>query len=275
MTAFDEGRYLYCVVRADDPDPTFSATGLDDGSVSVVAEGGLGAVVQPCEALFDSDSPAEIRRWLLRHQEVVDEAGEAFGTPLPFQFDTILKGDDARVREWLREESATLGRHLEELSGRWEYRIEVARDDDEAAAAIAEEDEELRELGERLSEASEGKGFLLEKQYDRRLRGLLRERREEQTAALAGRLRPHVEELRDLGERRSVGLELGDDEERAEPFARFAALATDEGADALGDELESIAADPGVEVRFTGPWPPYTFAPELGGEGDEGDGTGA
>ncbi|WP_101296547.1 gas vesicle protein GvpL [Halegenticoccus soli] len=264
MTDLDEGRYLYCVVRLDEgAEPEFSATGVDGEPVSVVAADGLGAVVHPCEALYDSDAPAEIKRWLLRHQEVVDEAGEAFGTPLPFQFDTILKGGDDRVREWLREESETFRTHLDALAGHWEYRIEVARDEEAAAEAVVEGDAELRELRDRVDEASEGTRFLLEKQYERQLRRELRARREAQAGSLADRLRPHVRELHDLGERRSTGLDVGEASD-AEPFARFAALATDEGADALGDVLESIAAEPGVEVRFTGPWPPYTFTPDLG-----------
>jgi hypothetical protein len=34
----------------------------------------------------------------------------------------------------------------------------------------------------------------------------------------------------------------------------------------LGETLESLADQPGVEIRFTGPWPPYSFAPSFGGD---------
>jgi hypothetical protein len=40
-------------------------------------------------------------------------------------------------------------------------------------------------------------------------------------------------------------------------------LAHESAADAIGEELDAVAAEPGVEVRFTGPWPPYTFAPTF------------
>jgi len=75
---------------------------------------------------------------------------------------------------------------------------------------------------------------------------------------------PHVAALESLGTRRSTGLDIeaGQDGE-TKPIAPFAVLAADEGAGALGGELDEIATEAGVEVRFTGQWPPYTFAPEI------------
>ena len=34
----------------------------------------------------------------------------------------------------------------------------------------------------------------------------------------------------------------------------------------MGEMLDEVAAETGVEVRFTGPWPPYSFVPAIGGE---------
>jgi hypothetical protein len=31
----------------------------------------------------------------------------------------------------------------------------------------------------------------------------------------------------------------------------------------LGEELEKIEGKEGVEVRFTGPWPPYSFVSKV------------
>lgn len=48
-----------------------------------------------------------------------------------------------------------------------------------------------------------------------------------------------------------------------EQIARIAVLAdqTDEGA--LGSRLDELVERDGVRVQFTGPWPPYTFTPDL------------
>ncbi len=36
----------------------------------------------------------------------------------------------------------------------------------------------------------------------------------------------------------------------------------------VGEYLEEVSREPGVEVRFTGPWPPYSFAGTFGTIGD-------
>jgi hypothetical protein len=266
-TDFAAGRYLYCVVP--DGDGSLSTAGLEDEPVRVVRESGLAAVVHDCTSLYDSESATEIQRWILAHQSVVDDAGEAFGTPLPFQFDTIIRGDDEAVRSWLREEEATLTDHLDALAGRWEYRIEVVWDEDAAREELEAADEDLQNLAERRDAADEGTQFLLNKQYETRVDQLLSEHRRAEAADIADRLTDEVTDLVDLGERSTVGLDVGAADEEVDVLARFAVLATDDEQEAVGLVLDEIAADPGVEVRYTGPWPPYTFTPELGEEGTD------
>ncbi len=275
MTEIDQGRYLYCLVYILSPDEDadgegdsdWSTEGIEDEPVSVISAGAVGAVVHACDSLYDTDDPRTIQQWLLSHQGVVDEAGEAFATPIPFQFDTILTGGDEAVREWLRSESDRLEPELSALAGHWEYRVEVTHHED-ARSAIADNDEELSTLRERIDDAASGTAYLLEQQYDKEITKRLRQHRQQQARSVADRIAPHVSALESLGKRRSTGVDIdtGRDDE-TEPIARFAVLATDAGAEALGEELDEIAAEPGVEVRFTGPWPPYTFAPEIDSQG--------
>ena len=276
---FATGRYLYCVVSVDDGrgDETFDRTGVDDEPVFLVVEEGLGAVVHECEALYDAADPDVVRKWLLEHQAIIDAAGERFGTPLPFRFDTILTGDDERVREWLTEEARTLSAHLDELAGHWEYRIEVARDDAAPDEAFANDDR-LADLADRIESADEGTAHLLETQYEQRRDELRHERRAERTRELAERLEPLAREVRELSPERTTTLDdedttaagdqedataAGDSREGTTTQARVSVLAHESAADAIGEELDAVAAEPGVEVRFTGPWPPYTFAPTF------------
>lgn len=266
-TTFDEGRYLYCVVR--DGEGSLSTVGLDDEPVRLLRHDGLVAVVHDCTSLYDSDSTTQIQRWILSHQSVVDDAGEVFGTPLPFQFDTIVRGDDEAVRSWLADESEALTDHLDALAGRWEYRIEVVWDEDAAREELESTDDDLQNLAERRDEAGEGTQFLLNKQYESRLDQLVSEQRRAEAADLADRLTDEVTDLVDLGDRSRVGLDVGDADD-VDVLARFAVLATDDEQEAVGLVLDDVAADPGIEVRYTGPWPPYTFTPELGG-GDAPD----
>ncbi|WP_265111927.1 gas vesicle protein GvpL [Halosolutus halophilus] len=273
LPEIDDGRYLYCVVRADD-DATLETTGVDGEPVSVVAEDGIGAIVHECDSIYDSADLTQVRRWLVRHQTVVDEAGEAFGTPIPFQFDTILRADDDGVREWLRDEYETLETALSELEGHWEYRVEVVETDPISDDALIDRDERLADLDAQIDDSGEGTAFLLEKKFDQRLTELRTARRESLTTDLQARLDEHAREVHAL--ERSPTASLSDDVTGAgeagtdgETLCRLTLLAHEDDEEAIGSVLDDVAATDGLTVRFTGPWPPYTFAPELGGDDEE------
>lgn len=264
---FDEGRYLYCAVRADG-DASLAVDGLEGGTVSVVARDEIGMVVQPVGSLFDSDDLAEVRRWLLSHQRVVDAAGEAFDTPVPFRFDTVIKGDDARVREWIEDRSAALTDALETVSGRWEYRIELRWDESGAREEIVADDDDLTALETRIEDASEGTAHLLEKQYEQRLEERLEERQTELAGRLYDRVGDHAATVETIDDRTTLlGAEGSEGEDGAfESVIRLSVLAEESAERAIGDVLESFAEQPEFEVRFTGPWPPYSHTPTIGGE---------
>jgi hypothetical protein len=260
---FEEGRYLYCAVHADD-DESFSAEGIEDGSASLLVRDGIGVVAQPVDSVYDSDDMSRVRSWLLAHQQVVDDAGQRFGTPLPFRFDTIIKGDDETVYEWLDERREEIADALNRLAGHWEYRIEVRWDEASIREAVLEEDEELQELATRTEEASEGTGYLLEKQYEQRLNERLQERRDAVAETLYQRVEPHAVELQRSGGGSGV-ISSGTDDE-LDRVVQLSVLAPRENEEAIGEELESIAGRSDHEVRYTGPWPPYSYAPQIGGE---------
>lgn len=263
-TEFEEGRYLYCAVAVDDG-TDLDTEGVDDEPVRLLAVDDIGVVLHDCESLYDTADMDELRKWVLQHQNVVDAAGEAFGTPIPFQFDTVLTGDDDRVREWVGEERGTLADYLDQLAGHWEYRVELRREEDALREDLVASDDRLAELDEEIEAAGSGTAFMLEKQYDQRLRELRRERRTDRSAALRDRLDEFARDVNELGERTTLDDEEGDDD-GMETQARFTVLATEDNEEEMGEMLDEVAAETGVEVRFTGPWPPYSFVPAIGGE---------
>ena len=262
-TEFEEGRYLYCAVAVDD-EADLDTEGVDDEPVRLLAVDDIGVVLHDCESLYDTADMDELRKWVLQHQNVVDAAGEAFGTPIPFQFDTVLTGDDDRVREWVAEERGTLANYLDQLAGHWEYRVELRREEAALREDLVASDDRLAELDEEIEEAGSGTAFMLEKQYDQRLRELRRERRGDRAAALRARLSEFARNVNELGERTTLDDEGGDD--GMETQARFTVLATADDEEGMGAMLDEVAAETGVEIRFTGPWPPYSFVPAIGGE---------
>ncbi len=266
----DEGRYLYCVVDVSDESGVETGTALGESGVDgedpyLVVEDGLGAVVQERSTAYTSTDETTVKRWLLQHQGVVDAAHERFGTPLPVRFDTILRGDDGRVAAWLERETSTLRPALERFAGRNEYRIEMSGDSDEFASDAASEDDRLDELQSERDEADSGTAFLKSKQIDQRERSLAAERWQETATALRGTVERHAVDTQDI-DRSASSLEDAAEADDADFESAVALLADEEAAEAIGEELDEIAARPGIEIRYTGPWPPYTFAPTLGAE---------
>lgn len=258
-----DGRYLYCLVATADagPEPTFSTTGVDDEPVHVVEAGSVGAVVHDCEGIYDTDDPETMREWVLAHQRVVDAADEAFGTPLPIRFDTVLEGGDTGVEEWLDDRHDEVRAALDRFAGTEEYRIHLVWDDSGFAGRIGQEDDRLRELDAEIREADDGKGFLLGKERENRLRELKERHRDELATELTEAVDPIVE---DRIEQDEVPSSLQPDTDRSDVVTRLAVLAREEDEGELGDALDEVVEREGVEIKFTGPWPPYTFAPDIG-----------
>lgn len=277
----DDGRYVYCVVPLDADavddggdavDGALSVSGVDDGDPYVVAYDGLGAVVQACDGPFESEDLGQLRRWLLQHQAVVDDAGEAFGTPIPFRFDTVVRGGDEAVEAWLDDRSETFRTVLDALAGHWEYRIEVTYDAEQLAEDV-DDDPKLEELANQRDEADEGRAFLLGKKYDRRRDALVDERLDVHRAELTDELESLTAAMQTVEP--SDGSAAFDDPtetdapddatEGASPTdtesVSLTVLASDENESAIGDLLETVADETGASVRFTGPWPPYSYAP--------------
>lgn len=285
----DAARYLYCFVRVDETVPSgaassdeadanggdgstdapdgdvpadapdgdvpadealhLDATGIDGARPRVLVVGDVGVVVHETDGLYDTDDPDEIERWLIAHQNVVEAAMERFGTPLPCQFDLVVEGGDDAVVSWLEGAADRVADALDRFAGHREYRIDLVLAED---APLPDPDGELAALERRREAADEGTAFLVEKQYEQRRQAARRER----AAALTDRLEDAIGDVVTEHDREAGG---GDDD----AIARTAVLAPLEREAELGDRLDPIAAEEGVEIRFTGPWAPYSFAPTF------------
>lgn len=258
-----DGRYLYCIVDASDVSAhQLSGTGLNDAAVSVVTHDGLGVVSHATDELYDTDDIAQLRHWLVTHQAVIDEAGEAYGTPLPFQFDVILEGGDEAVVRWIETNEERIREALDELRGAWEYRVHVKWDRTEVESLVQREDDQLERITQRREAATEGTQFLVEKQYEERLTEVLEARKRSVQAQLSEAIDDAVRRITTHTATPGLsGLDGLDDD--IEWVARIAVLADKSDETELGGHLDDIAVHPGVEIEFTGPWPPYSFAPDF------------
>lgn len=265
----EAGRYLYCIVDVSDVSDAATGTsletdGVDGETPTLVVEDGLAAVVHRRGRPYDSADEATIKRWLLQHQGVVDAAHDRFGTPLPVRFDTIVEGSDDALTSWLERRRSTLQPALDAFAGHSEYRIELRCDADPFGASAVSADDRLDELQTEADEQSSGTAFLRSKQADRRERSLVANQWQETTATVRESLANNAADIQTV-DRPVSSLAEADHSDDADFETTFAILADEAGASVIGDRLDEVAAQPGVRVRYTGPWPPYTFTPELEG----------
>lgn len=257
-----ESRYIYCLVDTSGVSSlTTDTTGIEKNSLSLIKCHGIGAVVHECDSIYDSDDEVQIKRWLMTHQQVVDAVGDVFGTPLPVRFDTVLQGDDETVRNWLSSNKEKINNGISMLRGCWEYRIDLRWNSDQFREKIVETDKQLQEIKRRKANSNAGKKFMLEKQWSNRLRECISNRKSELQELLKKQMMPVIV---DDAIQENVDIKGEDTQTEYHSVVNFSVLADETDETALGKRLDTVSEERGVTIRFTGPWPPYTFAPELG-----------
>jgi Gas vesicle synthesis protein GvpL/GvpF len=180
---------VYGIVPAETP-LDGAPPGIAGAPVSRVAAGGLAALVSPVE---DGELRAT-RRDLLSHSAVLEHAVAA-GPVLPLRFGTVLRDEDAVVRELLeprRDELVSLLRRFERLV---ELRVKAFYVEEEVLKEIVRSNPAIA----RLREATQG--LPATAAHPERVRlgeavaRALDARRERDAASILGRLTPLAEDV--------------------------------------------------------------------------------
>lgn len=257
-----EQRYLYCLVDTSATSETeVPAKGVDDVPVRLVSHREVGAVVQDRGHPLETERLDQLKQWVMIHQRVVDKAGETFGTPLPVRFNTVLEGGDDAVSDWLASRYSQIHGELATLAGTWEYRLHLLWNSTPFEETVTEDDDELRQLIERKQQAGSGTAFLLEKKYEKRLRSLMQERRDELRSKLWRTAESIAVEVAE--QPATATLEQQSSPESDKTIGCLAVRVPADAESTLGQRLDEFVDETGAAVRFTGPWPPYTFVSDL------------
>jgi hypothetical protein len=253
--AKDEGLYVYCVARGDGS-CLLGPIGLNGQMVYTVGSGDIRAIVHNCPAQpYQSDDPQVVESWVAAHQSVVHAAAEAFGTVLPMAFDMIVRGASAgetiaALKDWLDEKRDRFAGLLDRLAGKAEYGVQVFWDREMIAASLIQRDEKLHQMQREVLSKPKGLAYLLQQELIK----IVRESMEKQADIFAqdfyARIRRcvddvHVDKLRKADGGKQMLLNLS--------------CLMQEGRADLGRVLDDIQQAKGISVRFTGPWPPYSF----------------
>jgi hypothetical protein len=253
--AKEDGLYVYCVARGDG-NRILGPIGLGGQVVYAVGSGDIRAVVHNCQAEpYQSQDPQVVQGWVVAHQNVVLAAAEAFGTVLPMAFDMIVRGAPgggavAALRDWLDERRDRFARLLDRLAGKAEYGVQVLWDRQVIAARLVESDDELHKMQNEAQDKPKGLAHLLQQKLAKTVRAAMEKQADLFAQDFYGRIRQCVEDVRvDRLKRVDGGKQM---------LLNLCCL-MQEGSGDLGRVLDDIQQTKGISVRFTGPWPPYSF----------------
>jgi len=258
------GLYVYGIIPSESMASAQSGTGIDDNQLELISGGKLAAIVHACSTEPYQGPDSTVERWILEHSHVIDTVWQAAGTVLPMSFNVIVSpGDDAtdsaenRLTNWLTASTDVLSKRLELLRDLVELRVEIALDE----ATVASMSQELLEL----QQATEARPAGVQRLYRKRME----ERTREVTERTADELYPQYRHrlaacAEDLVENARPGRTPG-----SITVLTASLLVHKNKIDAIGVELADIRdSQPGANIRYLGPWPPYSFSevPELGAE---------
>lgn len=232
--------YVYSIIAADHPARIDGLTGVgaEPPPLRLVKAGPLCAVV--------SDVEEEIRakrRDLTAHQDVQSQL-MADGTVLPLQFGYIAE-DDQTVEGALQQREDHYLDALQRLQACAEYHVKASQDEEELLREILEESAQARLLNDRIRAGDTEPGLPL--QLGELVAAAVRDRQEALAAGLIQALMPfareHAVRAPADGDILNVSLLVPDDQKGA-------------FLDAEGSLARQVN---GVDFRFAGPLPPYSF----------------
>ena len=255
------GLYVYAIIPDEGLSISELPKGINGQPLHLVESNGLAAIVHNADLEPYQGPDSEVKRWILQHSDVVDAAWQQLGTILPMTFNIIVApGKDAeqrpehRLRTWLSESADTMRVHLDTLRNHVELRVDISLDEDDTTA----DDPELSELREGIDARPAG----VQRLYRKRLE----EHRRSVAERIADELYPQVRKrlvalAEDMVENARPGREPG-----SVTVLNASLLVHVDAVDAVGLELAEIRdTQPGAQIRYLGPWPPYSFGelPEL------------
>ena len=251
------GRYVYCIVEGSER-VNFGKIGLEGNDVYTIPYNDLCVVVHNCLAEpYRSQNKNVVKQWILIHQKVIDTAWERCGNVLPMGFDIIIRGNEntdpeVHMRNWLRNDYENLKAKMERVRGKAEYGVQIFWDSKVMCQKITKENHEIKELNQEIKSKPIGLAYMYRQKLEDLLKKEMEKQADEYFRDFYDRIKPYVEELRIEKTKKA-------DDKNKQMFMNLSCLLRKYDSQRLGEKLERINALKGFSVRYTGPWPPYSF----------------
>jgi hypothetical protein len=188
-----EGKYLYCLIRADAA-REFASRGIGergDPVYSIVGAGGLAAVV--------SDSPIVeyegSRRNMMAHTRVLEEVMQEH-TVLPVRFGVVAPDAAAIARQLAGARAAELISIIDSLDGKIELGLKAFWFEEVIFAEIVAQNAQVRQLRDSLAGRSAEETYYERIRLGELIEGEMAARRAADAEAILAALRPLVDDLR-------------------------------------------------------------------------------
>jgi len=252
-----EARYLYCIANGSEQ-ITFGNIGIENNEVYTIPYKDLCAVVHNCPPEpYESEDKEKIKSWIVAHEKVVETAWTRFGTVLPLGFDTIIKSDQDRnaednIKKWIKDDYENLKQKLDKLRDKAEFGVQVFWNPKIMGKRLTETNEEIAKLSQDIKSKSRGLAYM----YKQKLENLLKKQMEVESERY---FKDFYEQIKRWVDEIKVEKTKKSDEGK-QMLMNLSCLLSKEKSKILGEELEKINNREGLFVRFTGPWPPYSFA---------------
>lgn len=191
----------------------------------------------------------------LQHEKVIEEIMKD-ATVIPFKFGTIFQSDE-NVEKMLTDNAEKFKEVISNLEGKQEWGIKVYCDIEKFKLALGQEDKRIREIEQEMACASKGKVYFLEKKKEQTLDNILDERISEYTQNAFDKLKAASVDARI---NRLLPQEVTQKKEKMVLNAAF--LIEKNRITELDDILAHLRNEyygKGLELDWTGPWPPYNF----------------
>ena len=251
------GLYLYCI--ADESEAVnFGGIGIKDNEVYTIPFRDLSAVVHDCTAQpYQSDDPEKVKSWVLIHQQVVDGAAEKLGTIIPMGFDTIIcgKGDadpKENMRNWIETDYDTLASKMAKIRNKAEYGVQIFWETKTMAHKISDESAEIGRLREEIKTKPKGIAYMVRQKLEELLKNEMENKADQYFQEFYEKIKVFTDDLRVEKTKRA-------EDEGKQMLLNLSCLLPKDQSEKLGEALEGIDNREGFSVRFTGPWPPYSF----------------
>jgi len=251
-----EGRYVYCVA-ANWKAARLGKIGIEENEVYTIPYQEIAAVVHDCPPMpYESQDKTVVEKWVVAHETVIETAQATSGTVLPLGFDTIIKADDdenveEKVKDWLKDDYQKLRETLDRVKGKREYVVQVSWDTKLIARELMGSDQELKDLDQQIKAKSKGAAYMYRQKLEKLLGGKLEQEANRRFHEFYDKIRSCIDEMKVE--------KLKKEQEPRQMLMNLSCLADQKEIETLGEELERIANMAGIFVRFTGPWPPYSF----------------